>query len=165
MKHIKTFEGRKVDEDSVLGLKRFYDKFEEEITINRLKPYQNRILEQAERYNVPEEFYDEFKLLYYLYDNRLWWSTNDKKVDSYIKKEVKKNAIKSIIEKLKNENIFLKLDKLIDSRPNFSNQGSLGYIHNGTVQYIFYSLLNAIRQTPEYELKQELKKFSKKYNL
>ena len=164
MKHIKTFEGRKIDEDSVAGLQRFYDKFEEDLSISRLGPYQNRILEQAQRYNIPEEFYDEFKLLYYLYDNRRFFAT-DKKIDAYIKKEVKKSAIKSIVEKLKNENVFLKLDKLIDSRPNFSNQGSRGYIHNGTVQYVFFSLLNAIRQTPEYELKQEIKKSSKKFNL
>jgi len=161
MKHIKTFEGRTVDEESITGLQRFYDKFEEEITINRLLPYQNRILVYAQQYNIPKEFYDEFKLLYYLYDQRRWWSTGDKKVDAYIKKEVKKNAIKSILEKLKDENVFYKLENALDKRPDFSNQGSFDYISNGTVQYIFYSLHNAIKHTPEYEER----KFAKKYNL
>ena len=157
MKHIKTFEGRTIDEDSVAGLQIFYKKFEEE----KASKFHYRILEHAKNYKVPEEFNDEFALLYYLYKDRLWWATNDKKVDAYIKKEIKKNAIKSIIEKLKDEKVFLKLEKLLDSRPNFNDQGSRGYIHNGTIQYIFYSLKNAIEHSAEYELRQ----LSKKYNL
>jgi len=155
MKHIKTFESRIVNEDSIAGLQKFYKEFE----IYKKHP-DTSFFNRPKAYKIPEIFHDEFIILDFLYCDRFWWMTDDKTVNFYIKKQVKKFAEKSILDKIeKDEKVYFTLKEFLDKRQNFNSYNSSQYIGDGSVQYIFFLLHSVIKKVPEWI------KDSKKYNL
>lgn len=115
MKYLKTFESKVVNSDSVKGLNDFLEDYSK-----REGYYNDDSRQRARVYHIPEIFYDEFSLLYRLYDflNNSKWSLRSKSENDYIKKEIKKKTLISIKEKFeKDTENFFALKKVFDDRP------------------------------------------------
>ena len=111
-------------------------------------------------YKLPEFLYDEFLLIYYMYEHRWDWSKGIKNIDNYIKTEVKKHVLNSILKKIEDyPEHYTQLKTVLDKRPRFNHPGSFDNINTATIKYIFYLLHDVIKKTPGWI------KDSIKYNL
>ena len=163
MKYIKTYEIKNLPGwvDLQKELEGFYKNFEVHCKMANGK-YLKESEYRARTYNIPEFFYDEFVLLDFLYGEHTggWKFNKLKEVRDYIKKNVKKSTIESIIKKFENDpTSYTDLVIGLSKRPNFRSPGSFDYIRDAAVQYIYFLFHAAIKKAPEYI------KNANKYNL
>jgi hypothetical protein len=141
MKYIKKYESGLKEG----ALKTFFDDYNNYLrTYFKNNPYYY--------YDIPEIFHEEFDLLHFLYGKSIIWRNYDKTINNYIKKEVKKFALESIIKKFEDDtNNYAKLKEVLDKRPHFLSRAS--------IKYIFFLFQAAIKKTPSWI------KDSNRYNL
>jgi hypothetical protein len=158
MKHLRTFEN-KIDSDSIKALESFYKSFED----YKSRSYNIKdVISVAKNYKIPEALFDEFILLKFYYESRSGqytiFTSNTDKENNYIKKEIKKTALKSIIKKIDDDvDVYLELKDALDKRPRYFDGGSFDYIRIGSVKNIFFLLHNAIKKAP---LSQDIIKYN-----
>lgn len=156
MKYLKAFESKVVNPDSVKELNDFLDDY-----TKREGYYNNDSRQRAQIYKIPEIFYEEFSLLYRLYDflNNSK-SSRLKSENDYIKKEIKKKALASIKNKFeeRTENFF-ELKKVFDDRPKWNDTGSFQGVSDAITKNIFYLFKSALKNPPKVVVDIE------KYNL
>jgi hypothetical protein len=153
MKYIKTFENRTVNEDSIKGLESFFISYEKYKDRYNYEETYDRAISRAKYHNIPEELFEEFLLLYFLYDNYLYSRRysygGSKEVTNYIKKEVKKLASNSIIKKIEdNIDIYIKITKMFDKRPKWNDSNSFENIDNLPIKYTYFLLKTVINKLP-----------------
>ena len=127
MKHLKSFET--INRDEII------DKF-----INNYKTYTgyrwwtDEIKQKIERYNFPEEFKEEFSILYFLYTNTNWKYHDRKPENNRIKRVMKKYISDSVLDKLNNDmELYPKLMKMYEKR----NVGSIQDINVRHIYIVF----------------------------
>lgn len=159
MKYIKFFESKNPQLDEELN--EFLKEYEIHKKRGDGRYYKNSII-LARNYKVPDILHEEFALLDYLYGEHTggWKWNKSKEICNYIKKEVKKLAVKSIVQKF-DENVdnYDELKKMLEKRPRFNDTGSFDNIGIASVKYIFYLLHDAIKKAPDWI------KDATKYNL
>ena len=143
MKYLKFFENSIND----IALNKF---FEDYIYFKRTHAnFIGDVISVAKNYNIPEIFYDEFVMLFFLYDKGFFWKQNIKKEDTYVKNNVKKHILNLIIEKFKNDpRTYILLKKCLDRK--FNSRGSFEYIGISTIKYIFFLFKAAIKNAPDW---------------
>lgn len=92
MRYIKKFEARTVNPDSIAGLKRFFNEYENYKNKYNYKDKNANSILRANNYNIPKEFHEDFLLLdfYYSYWSQTFRFNYPKEVNNYIKQQVKK---------------------------------------------------------------------------
>jgi len=134
----------------------FYKKFE-----SIKDTYQETHIEIIFRQiGFPIEFYDEIMMLYFLYQNRNDWTIDIETINNFIKREVKKDAVGSMVKKIENDiNKYHTLKNFLNKRLNFNNSRSIDYVKHASSNNIYFALHRVIRELPDYI------KDSLKYNL
>jgi hypothetical protein len=146
MKYLKTFESKVVNPDSVKGLYDFLEDYSK-----REGYYNDDSRQRARVYHIPEIFYDEFSLLYRLYDFLNNFSLRSKSEKDYIKKEIKKKALISIKEKFeKDTENFFALKKVFDDRPKWNDTCSVQGVNDAITKNIFYLFKSALKNPPKF---------------
>lgn len=155
MKHLKTFEREIVNTELLKALEYFFSQYN--IFISK---YQDYPLNRAKTYNIPEFLYDDFSILYFLYEYRGWWSNNYNISADFVKREIKTQTLNSIINKFNEDsNKYFILKDIFDKNPKWNDARSLHGVSGGTVKYIFMLLYRAVNKAPQWI------KDSNKFNL
>lgn len=144
MKHLKTYE-KAINLENQQGLDKFlehYNKFK----INK-HVYGDSL--NYIKYSIIKKFEEEFTLLYFYYGGIYNWewssnkSYNDKSVNNFIKKEVKKIALESILKKFNDDiDSYIKLKEFMiksEKRLSWSTQ---------IVKNIYFLFKKALRISP-----------------
>lgn len=145
MKYLKTYE-KSVNTNLTLKLEEFFQKYKE---FKESWKYEDTI--KMAKNIVPKTFFEEFTILYFLYTND-WKYSNDKSENDFIKKEIKKNVLKTIFDKFNDISNYFLLKTYLEKNKNLT---SLNY--NRTIKNILFLFNSSIR-------KSELKNIQK-YNL
>lgn len=152
MKYIKTFEGRTVNTILIKGLEDFFKEYENRKNTPSNIYTHNSCITKAKNYNIPEELFDEFLLLYFLYDSFLPYQryrSSSEQVTKHIKKEVKKLALNSILKKIEdNMEIYLKIKNVFIKRPRWNDSGSFDKVNDMPTNYFYFLLKSAISKIP-----------------
>jgi hypothetical protein len=146
VKHLKSFE-KLVNSEFIKALDDFYKEYE----YYNKQPYSYDAKKSGTfyHYDLPDFILDEFNLLHFLYQNRNRWKSGNEHCDEFVKKEIKKVALKSLIKKIDEDaNNYSSLKNALDKRTKFNNYNSLEYIHNAATKYIFFLLISAINKSP-----------------
>lgn len=152
MKYLKKFE-RETNVYLVDALKYFFKQYDL-FKISNVGTYYQHSLKIAKSRNIPEFLYDEFTILFFLYNHKGWWNNYyDKPVIDFIKKEIKKETVKSIINKFeKNPEYYIKLLEYLEEH-------TIADAYDSTIKYIYFLFHAAIKNAPDWL------KNSEKYNL
>jgi len=152
MKYIKTFEGRTVNTILIKGLEDFFKEYDEHKNRLDYKSTYNSLILKANRYNIPEELFEDFSLFYFLHDNFLPYQRYRSMaipINNYIKKEVKKFILNSIIKKIEDDvNLYLKIKNIFKLRPKWNDSGSFNKVSDMPVNYFYFLLKSAINKLP-----------------
>lgn len=161
MKYLKTFEKEIINSYLREALEYFFTQYELFKKSGGNQPYYQDIVNVAKSYHIPEIFHYEFSILYFLYEYRGWWNKNNNAaLADFIKKEIKKQLVETIIDKFNNDsNNYYLLKEIFDKRPEWNNSRSLRGVSQGVVKYIFMLFYKAINNAPQWI------KDSNKYNL
>ena len=153
MKYIKTFEREIVNTELLKSLEYFFSQYNIFTT-----KYENA-LNRAKMNNIPEFLYDDFSILFFLYECRGWWSKYEISAD-FVKREIKKQTLNSIINKFNEDpGKYFILKDIFDKNPKWNDARSLHGVSGGTVKYIFMLFYKAVNEAPQWI------KDSNKYNL
>lgn len=141
MKYIKTYEIRRkfnnYYKEKTDALNTFYEDFENNKS-------------DVVFFGIPKVFKDEYAMLYFYYDGYNtsgYYSPNNydtKKVMDYIKKNIKNDAINSILKKIEDDStLYLELDKMLNDKP-------IRDIRNAKVKYVFFTFFTARKRVPDW---------------
>lgn len=160
MKYIKKFE-REIVNDYLREILEYFFKQYELFKISAGGTYKQHSLDRAKTYSVPEFLYDEFCILHFFYNSKGWWNNYyDKAVVDFLKREIKKQTLESIINKFEEDiNNYYLLKNVFDKRPKWNDSRSFNGINDSTVRYIFMLFYKAVNNAPQYI------KDTNKYNL
>jgi hypothetical protein len=161
MKYIKKFEKEIINPYLLDALEYFFNQYNIFKKSGGKRTYIQDIISMAKSYKIPEIFHHEFCILYFLYEYRGWWNkTDNSSLGDFIKKEIKKQMLDSIIKKFNDDtNNYYLLKDIFDKRPGWNNRRSLSSINQGVVKYIFMLFDKSINNAPQWI------KDSNKYNL
>lgn len=160
MKHLKTYENKKLQEEVQKGLEKFFVIYNLHISPDK----KDRHLDRLKWQKIPEFLFDEFMLLDYYYGgvydfNLSYFKTNNDMIIGHIKNEIKKIALERVIKKIENNyNYFIEIQNFLNKNPNFNNRGSFGYIQDSSIRYFYFFLEGVVKKSP-------IAKTVTKYNL